>query len=142
MQDTPTIKTSVDLHPDRPEARGIWPPNLPSPIARLPDDPTFEEIEQAGGIVDRHAEAHTIANGTALVSGAIDRQTPFEFGLIGGCQWVDGSWQSGPSNPGWLVSDERYLLIDVKGKGLVVISSCSRKSACALPKYSICYFSY
>lgn len=120
---TPTI---VDLHPDRPEARSIWPPHLPAPLTRLPDDPTFEEITAAGGKVSKHNEAHTIAGNTAYISGQIKRQTPFETGLIGGSQWVDGMWRSGPGNPGWLVMDERYLMIDVKDKGLLVFSSCSR----------------
>ncbi|KAF8444732.1 hypothetical protein L210DRAFT_3530867, partial [Boletus edulis BED1] len=43
---------SVDLHPDRPEARGIAvPPTFDTVIGRLPDDPTFEQIENAGGKV-------------------------------------------------------------------------------------------
>ncbi|KAF8130971.1 hypothetical protein EV363DRAFT_1296461 [Boletus edulis] len=43
---------SADLHPDRPEARGIAVPlTFDTVIGRLPDDPTFEQIENAGGEV-------------------------------------------------------------------------------------------
>jgi 7,8-dihydropterin-6-yl-methyl-4-(beta-D-ribofuranosyl)aminobenzene 5'-phosphate synthase len=121
-------ETIVDLHPNRPEARGIWPPQAPAPIIRLPDDPTFEEIEAAGGKVDKHAEAHTLAGGTAFVSGEIRRQTSFETGLLGGTQWVDGAWQNAPDNPGRQIMDERFLMMDIKDKGLVIFSSCSRES--------------
>lgn len=122
-----TSSTIVDLHPSRPEARSIWPPHLPAPLIRLPDDPTFDEITAAGGKVSKHDEAHTIVGNTAFISGQIKRQTDFETGLLGGSQWVDGAWRSGPGNPGWLIMDERYCMIDVKDKGLVVLSSCSRK---------------
>ena len=121
--------TVVDLHPDRPAARGIWPPMSPEkPMIQLPADPTFTEIEAARGAVDLHAEPHAVANGTMYISGTIQRQTEHESGLFGACQYVNGVWQKGPKNPGWLIMDERYLAIDVKGKGLVVFSSCSRKS--------------
>jgi len=113
----------VDLHPDRPFARGIAPNgNL---IGRLPEDPTFEEIEFVGGKVETHAEAHTIAGKTVWISGEIPRVTSFEAGLLGAVTWYeerdgDGDWQ-----PDELILDERYGAIDVKGKGLIVISSCS-----------------
>ena len=62
------------------------------------------------------------------VSGKIDRVTDFETGLIGGCQWMDGKWENAEDNPGRLIMDERYLAIDVRDRGLIVFSSCSRKS--------------
>ncbi|KAK9893511.1 hypothetical protein P389DRAFT_112527 [Cystobasidium minutum MCA 4210] len=124
-QSNDPIPTLVDLHPDRPEARAIWPPHLPAPLIRLPDDPTLEKITAAGGKVKKHNEAHTIAGNTAYISGQIKRQTSFETGLVGGSQWVDGEWKRGPGNPGWVVMDERYLMMDVKDKGLIVLSSCS-----------------
>ena len=125
---SPTI---VDLHPDRPTARGLWPPTSPNnPVARLPADPTFEEITAAKGVVELHGEPHTIANGAIYVSGNIERRTQHETGLFGGCQYVDGQWQKGPGNPGWLIMDERYMAINVRNKGLVVFSSCSRATFC------------
>lgn len=123
-----STSTVVDLHPDRPEARGIWPPNMQEkPLCRLPPDPTFEAITAAQGQIELHAEAHTIAGGTVLVSGYIERTTTFEKGIVGGCQWIDGEWDVSPRNPGALVPDERYIVVDVKDRGIIVFSSCSRQ---------------
>lgn len=90
------------MHPSRPTARGIAPPPSGKVICQLPRDPTFEEIEAHGGIVEIHREGHAVAGGTVWVSGEIPRVTPFEGGLIGGVRFI-------PSNDGtpgnW--SDER-----------------------------------
>lgn len=81
----------IDLHPDRPIARGIAPAPHDKVICRLPADPTFDQIEAAGGKVDLHAEGHVVGDGTVWVSGEIPRVTPFEGGLPGGVRWVDGA---------------------------------------------------
>ncbi|THH00162.1 hypothetical protein EW026_g2328 [Hermanssonia centrifuga] len=72
----------VDLHPDRPIARGIAPGG--KIMARLAPDPTFEEIENEGGVVDKHADGHAVAGNTVWISGEIPRLTEYEKGIIGG----------------------------------------------------------
>lgn len=118
---------TVDLHPDRPAARAIWPIGHEKPICRLPEDPTFEQIENLGGTVAKNDQAQAVAGSSTYVSGRIERATDFETGLIGGCQWIDGKWNNSEDSPGRLIMDERYLAIDVRDRGLVVFSSCSRK---------------
>ncbi|KAG8982907.1 hypothetical protein FRB95_007680 [Tulasnella sp. JGI-2019a] len=134
-----TGAVSVDLHPSRPTARGIAPPPHNKVIARLAADPSFEEIHENGGIVSLHPEAHTVANGAVYVSGEIPRVTSFEEGLHGGMRWVDekdereavgtpmngGKWISEPH-----IMDERYVAIDVLGKGLIILSACSHAGIC------------
>lgn len=96
---SPTARACVvDLHPDRPEARGIAvPPTFETVICRLPDDPTFEQIERAGGMVRTSRVGHTVAGGTVYVSGEIPRVTPFEGGLLGGMRFLSGGgWVSEP----------------------------------------------
>lgn len=96
---SPTAREcTVDLHPDRPEARGIAvPPAYETIIGRLPDDPTFEQIENAGGKVRTSNVGHTIAGGTIYVSGEIPRVTPYEGGLLGGVRFLkEGVWISEP----------------------------------------------
>ena len=67
-------------------------------ICRLPADPTFEEVESLGAVVEKHAEGHTVAGGTVWVSGEIPRVTGYEGGILGGVRWVtqgadkDGKW--------------------------------------------------
>ena len=80
----------VDVHPDRPTARGIAPPPHKRVIIRLPDDPTFEDVQLAGGRVEKHAEGHVIQDGTVFVSGEIPRVVPHERGLLGGSRWIEG----------------------------------------------------
>ncbi|KAI0812354.1 beta-lactamase-like protein [Irpex lacteus] len=108
----------LDLHPDRPIARGIAPGG--KIVARLPDDPTFEQIEELGGVVEKHTEGHVVADGTVYVSGEIPRITIFEQGLLGAVRWKEGEWV-----PEENIMDERYAAVDVTGKGLVVFSACS-----------------
>lgn len=129
---TPTV---VDLHPDRPIARGIAPPPTEKVICRLPEDPTHTDILAAGGVVETHSEGHAVANNTVWVSGEIPRLTAFETGLLGGARWrefhstlsedVKGDWAPEPD-----IMDERYVAIDVLGKGLVILSACSHAGIC------------
>ena len=85
----------VDVHPDRPFARGIAPgPTYDKVLCALLPDPTFELIETAGGVLEKHAEGHTVAGNTIWVSGEIPRVTEFENGLLGGMRWHEerGEW--------------------------------------------------
>lgn len=123
-----TSPTFVDLHPDRPLLRGIAPPPDFKPAFCLPKDPSFDAITAAGGAVDLHAEQHTVANRTIFVSGQIPRQTPFEVGLLGGVQLVkNGDSFEWDDRLGRWIMDERYAVVHVKGRGLVIFSSCSRE---------------
>ncbi|KAL0571155.1 hypothetical protein V5O48_010810 [Marasmius crinis-equi] len=114
----------IDVHPDRPIARGIAPgPTFTKVIARLREDPSFEAMEALGARVEKHAEGHGVAGGTVWVSGEIPRVTDFEAeGLKGGMRWKgkEAGWVAEPH-----IMDERYAVIDVAGKGLVVFSACS-----------------
>ena len=131
----------LDLHPDRPIARGIAP--LGKLLCRLPADPEFEELEDLGGIVQKHHEGHAVANNTVWVSGEIPRVTKFETGLLGAVRWSvrgDGTGVWLPEEVGaglhtmvtlsrltllilQQIMDERYAAIDVIGKGLVIFSA-------------------
>jgi len=129
----------VDLHPDRPIARGIAPRG---PVtARLPPDPTFAEIEERGGTVEVHAEEHVVAGGTMWVSGEIPRTTPFETGLLGAVRWFgDEKEGKGDWKPEEDLMDERYAVVDVSGKGLVIFSACSHAGIVNITKDAISRF--
>lgn len=102
MSSIPLPPLTVDLHPARPLRRGIAPPPKKVPIVALPPDPTFEEIEAAGGKVDLQTDDHEIRgrdgqNTGVGVSGEIKRVSPFEVGLPGAVTWMidehgEGGW--------------------------------------------------
>ncbi|KAJ1304836.1 hypothetical protein OPQ81_005970 [Rhizoctonia solani] len=125
----------VDLHPDRPIARAIAPPPSGKVICRLPEDPTHSDVLTAGGVVETHAEGHLVAGNSVWVSGEIPRVTSFETGLLGGVRWREfHSTASEEARGEWVpeedIMDERYVAIDVLGKGLVILSACSHAGIC------------
>lgn len=101
---TPTI---VDLHPSRPSYRGF---TTPLGIVSLEADPTFSEIEDAGGKVDKNVEAHEVLDSYFLISGEIPRVTPGENGIRAGLRFENGEWVSDE-----LIADERFVVCHVKG---------------------------
>ena len=108
----------VDLHPDRPDQRGIKGPS--GVFTMLPEEPTFEAIAAAGGVVETNGQPHLLAGGLFLASGEIPRITDYETGLIGHHSFRDGMAESDP-----LILDERFVTANVRGRGLAVLSACS-----------------
>lgn len=133
----------IDVHPDRPLARGIaLAPDYEKVIARLPDDPSLEAIRNLSGSLETHSTGHLVADNTVYVSGEIPRITSFEEGLLSGARWIEdsgkGEWiKEQVVNVICLLNlildciriiykhlmDERYVLVDVIGKGLVIFSA-------------------
>lgn len=102
----PANPIAVDLHPDRPVARGIAPgPTYDKVLCALPFDPTFQAIEAAGGVVEKHAEGHAVAGGAVWVSGEIPRVTEIETGILGGLRWTQKNTEESPQPDGEWVSD-------------------------------------
>ncbi|KAK5690701.1 hypothetical protein LTR17_025873 [Elasticomyces elasticus] len=110
---------TVDLHPARPDYRGIMTPM--GPIS-LEADPTFDEIAAAGGILDKHDEAHNVLEDFFTVSGEIPRVTDYELGIKRGVRFTKetGKWEDDT-----LMKDERFLMCKLKDKGIVVFTGCS-----------------
>ena len=61
-----------------------------------------------------------IADGTVCVTGEIPRKTSFERGYAQHKVFTNGSWRPDP----W-IRDDRAIVINVKGKGLVIVSGCA-----------------
>lgn len=96
----------VDAHPNRPVARGIAPgPNYDKVIGQLASDPSFELIQEAGGILETHAEGHAVANGSIWVSGEIPRVTEYEQGILGGMRFLEDR----ESNGKWIPENVRIF---------------------------------
>lgn len=99
----------IDLHPDRPEYRGFMISGNP---VSFPADPTFDEIEGAGGVVSKSSVPHTVLDDMFLISGFIPPSAAYETGLKGGISIQDTSkgWEKDEE-----MADERFLMCNVKG---------------------------
>ena len=107
----------VDVHPDRPDQRGILTPL--DVFAMLPAEPSIGAIEAAGGHVVTHADQHPVAE-LFLSSGDIPRRTTYETGLAG-----HHSWRDGEVTLDLEIHDERFLTAQVRGRGTTVLTACS-----------------
>ena len=108
----------VDLHPDRPDRRGILLPT--GPMILLPEEPTFDPIRSVGGQIETHDQAHILCDGFFFGSGEIKREMAYETGLAG-----HHTFRGGDVIPDPLIMDERYLVARVRGRGISVLSACS-----------------
>jgi 7,8-dihydropterin-6-yl-methyl-4-(beta-D-ribofuranosyl)aminobenzene 5'-phosphate synthase len=82
--------------------------------------PTVEEVISAGGKLVWVTEPTLLANNTVVRSGEVQHQTDFEKGIDGHQALINGSWQRDES-----IIDDGYMLANVEGKGLVVVTGCS-----------------
>ena len=108
------------VHPGMFRQRGM---KLPDGDVRLMDDvPSVAELTGLGAEIVSTAEPQRLLDGMFHDSGEIPRVTSFERGLPGQVRRTeDGAgWE-----PDELLMDERWLAVNVKGKGLVVLSACS-----------------
>ena len=96
---------------------------LPDGNFRLMEDvPSVHALGVHGADVVVTTEPQGALGGLIHVSGEIARVTPYETGLPGQHRRTDDGkgWE-----PDELLMDERFVAINVKGKGLVVLSACS-----------------
>ncbi|KAI6086599.1 Metallo-hydrolase/oxidoreductase [Hypoxylon rubiginosum] len=122
-------KVVVDLYPDRPDYRGVM---VQQPIS-LEADPSFAEIEDAGATVFKSGDVHTALDDTFLISGAIPRRTTYEGGIRGGIRFTpEGNWEKDE-----LIMDERLVMCNLKGRGLVVFTGCSHAGVVNVARHAI-----
>ena len=108
----------VDVHPDRPDQRGNKVGD--DTLVLLPPEPSVDQLREAGGRIETNADPHPVAGGHFLGSGAIERRTSYETGLVG-----HHSVRDGVATPDPLIMDERFLAATVRGRGITVLSACS-----------------
>ncbi len=86
------------------------------------DVPDPAALTRAGGQVVNDGEARLLLDDMFYLSGEIPRVTPYEKGLPGHLKRNadDTDWEPDP----WLM-DERFVAINVNGKGIIVFTACS-----------------
>ena len=113
-------KVPYYCHPGMFHRRAFKLPN--SSIVPREDVPSIDPLTDHGALIVNTTKPQFLLDGLAYVSGEIPRLTSFERGLPGQYRrTVDGA--------GWeldeLVMDERFLAVNVAGKGIVVFTACS-----------------
>jgi 7,8-dihydropterin-6-yl-methyl-4-(beta-D-ribofuranosyl)aminobenzene 5'-phosphate synthase len=68
---------------------------------------------------------------SVLVTGEVPRTTGYEPGFPPQQAWLGGSWQPDP-----LVLDDQALIINVRGKGLVVLTGCGHAGVVNIARYA------
>jgi 7,8-dihydropterin-6-yl-methyl-4-(beta-D-ribofuranosyl)aminobenzene 5'-phosphate synthase len=92
--------------------------NAKGKVRQYPDFPTAKELSPARLVSTK--QPSLTADDMVCVTGEIPRKTSFETGYLQHKAFVSGAWKSDP-----LIMDERAVVIDIKGKGLVVVSGCA-----------------
>jgi 7,8-dihydropterin-6-yl-methyl-4-(beta-D-ribofuranosyl)aminobenzene 5'-phosphate synthase len=106
------------LHPDAWRERRVVFPN--GTELGLPG-PSHQDLDREGWQVVEERGPSLLLEDSVLVTGQVERVTDFEKGFaIHEGRTSDGGWESDR----W-IWDDQALAINVRGKGLVVLSSCS-----------------
>ena len=110
------VNLPIIVHENMFETRGVA--NSKGNVRKYPEFPTEAQLNPARII--RTKKPSLIADGMVCVTGEIPRKTSFETGYTPHRILLNGSW-----NPEPLIWDERAIAINIRGKGLVVLSGCA-----------------
>ncbi len=123
-----TVNLPVLIHPQfwrrrRVVIGGRDPLEIPTTSRRALTGAGFEVIEdqQPSFLFDR----------SVLVTGEVPRSTGYEPGLPPQQAWLGGRWEPDP-----LVLDDQALIVNVRGKGLVVITGCGHAGVVNISRYA------
>jgi len=123
-----TVNLPVLIHPHfwrrrRVTIPGRDPLEIPTTSRRALIDVGFDVIEEGhpSFLFDR----------SVLVTGEVPRTTGYEPGFPPQQAWITGRWEPDP-----LVLDDQALLVDIRGKGLLVITGCGHAGIVNICRYA------
>jgi 7,8-dihydropterin-6-yl-methyl-4-(beta-D-ribofuranosyl)aminobenzene 5'-phosphate synthase len=123
-----SVKLPVVIHPHFWRRRrlalpgvGVW--EMPTTSKRALVDAGFEVIEER--------QPSFLFNRSVLVTGEVARTTGYEPGFPPQQSWVMDDWQPDP-----LVLDDQALIVDIKDKGLLVITGCGHAGVVNICRYA------
>lgn len=117
------------LHPVAWTRRRLAPPrgevfDLPTLSKRSLEGEGFEVVERR--------EPSLLVDGSVLITGEVDRTTEFERGMPPPHQaWTGSGWEHDP-----LVQDDQALVVQVRGRGLVVLTGCGHAGAINIVRHA------
>jgi 7,8-dihydropterin-6-yl-methyl-4-(beta-D-ribofuranosyl)aminobenzene 5'-phosphate synthase len=110
------INLPVIVHEDMFKSRGVA--NSDGTIRKYPEFPTENKVRPARYVKTK--QPCLIADALILVTGEIPRKTDFEKGFPQHRVFDDCKWQPDP----W-IWDDRAIVINIRQKGLAIISGCA-----------------
>ena len=123
-----TAKLPVMIHPDFWNRRRIAVPHL-DPV-ELPTT-SRSALEGAGFDIIENRLPSFLFNDRVLITGEIDRTTDYEPGMPGQEALIGGAWEAEPET-----LDDQALVINVRDKGLVVMSGCGHAGIVNTARYA------
>ena len=101
--------------------RVLEPPADPLPGLEPAELPATSRtsLEGMGFAIVEERQPSFLLDGAVLITGEVDRTTPFETGFQGHQALRDGTWQDDP-----LILDDQALVVRVRDRGLVVLTGC------------------
>lgn len=120
--------TPMVLHPDfwtrrRLKLEGTEHIEVPTPSRAFVQASGVEVIEEGAPSL--------LFDGGLLVTGEVDRTTDYEPGMPNQQAWRAGTWVEDP-----LVADDQAAIINVAGKGLVIVTGCGHSGVVNITRYA------
>ena len=72
-----------------------------------------------------------LVDGSILITGEVDRTTDFEHGTPAHQHWTGTTWEPDP-----LILDDQALVVNVRGKGLVIVTGCGHAGAVNIVRHA------
>jgi 7,8-dihydropterin-6-yl-methyl-4-(beta-D-ribofuranosyl)aminobenzene 5'-phosphate synthase len=88
-------------------------------------------LEGAGFTIIEERQPSFLLAGRVLITGEVDRTSGFEPGFPPQQALRDGRWEPDP-----LVLDDQALIVNVRGKGLVVLTGCGHAGIVNITRYA------
>ncbi len=88
-------------------------------------------LTEAGFDIIEERQPSFLFGGSVLITGEVQRVTGYEPGFPPQQAWLGGGWEPDP-----LVLDDQALIVNVAGKGLVVLTGCGHAGVVNIARYA------